>query len=372
MPNYRFVELHRRATSYTNAVISLGNALLSALKSKDAESLAAMLVNQRQRVNADSEQILQWQLDEAKAHKKAIEYAIELENYRIESADEAERMIALEKTYTTMKSFVVAQKLIGMVYYLIAGGLAAIPDFLVGAAGIGGSPQAGANTGGSSASRAAEKAAKAAEKFNQSIEKGADLVKIFSEAEKKYKAKKKDGKIAEFNKKKTEENLEAADIRVQITQYQLEQFGKADDDLDAQRQFLQSKFSNEALYDWMVNQLSTIYFRAFKLAMAMARRAERCYRFELGLLDSDVIGPSSWDSLRKGLLAGENLAHDLRRLESSYLDLNVRRKEITSIWMSCSLTAITLGTISAVSCARVSVSKDPMLISMTTSSVLPH
>ena len=329
MPNYRFVELHRRATSYTNAVIGLGNALLSALKAKDAESLAALLVTQRQRVNADSEQILQWQLEEAKANRKAIEYAIELEDYRIESADNAEFMSALEITYTTMKSFSVAQKLVGMVYYLIAGGLAAIPDFLVGAAGVGGSPQAGANTGGTSVSSAAEKGAKAAEKFNQFIEKGADLVKIFSEAEKKYKAKKKEGKIAEFNKKKAEENLEAADIRVQIAEYQLEQFGKKNDDLEAQRQFLQSKFTNEALYDWMVNQLSTIYFRAFRLAMAMARRAERCYRFELGLLDSDVIGPSSWDSLRKGLLAGENLAHDLRRLESSYLDLNVRRKEIT-------------------------------------------
>ena len=329
MPNYRFDELHRRATSYTNSVIGLGNALLSALKSKDAESLAAMLMGQRQRVNADSEQILQWQLDEANAHRRAIEHAIELEDYRIESADEAEFMSALEITYTTMKSFTVAQKLVGMVSYLIAGGLAAIPDFLVGAAGVGGSPQAAAKTGGKSASSVAEKGAKAAEKFNEFIEKGADLVKIFAEAEKKYKAKKKDGTIAEFNRQKAEENLEAAEIRVQIAQYQLDQFGQADDDLEAQRQFLQSKFSNEALYDWMVNQLSTIYFRAFRLAMAMARRAERCYRFELGLLDSDVIGPSSWDSLRKGLLAGENLAHDLRRLESSYLDLNVRRKEIT-------------------------------------------
>ncbi len=329
MPSYRFIELHRRATDYTAAVISLGHSLLSALESKDAEALAALLVNQRQRVNADSEQILEWQLTEAKAYKKAIDYAIELEDYRIQSSEEAEFMSELEITYTAMKSVSVAQKLVGMVSYLIAGGLAAIPDFLVGAAGIGGSPQAGVNTGGKSASSAAEKGAKAAEKFNQFIEKGADLVKVFAEAEKKFKAKKKEGKLAEFDKKQAVKQLEAAEIRVQIAQYQLDQFSQANDDLEAERMFLQSKFSNEALYDWMIGELSNIYFRAFRLATAMARKAERCYQFELGLVDSNVIGTGRWDSLRRGLLAGENLAHDLRRLESSYLDLNIRRKEIT-------------------------------------------
>lgn len=328
-PNYRFVELHRRAAEFTQAVIDLGHDLLAALESRDAEGLAILLAEQRRRVNADSEQVLKWQVGEAKAIKKSIEHAGEHEQSRIDSANKAELMSGLEITAATMKSYLVATKLAGMVKYLIAGGVSAIPNFLIGAAGVGGSPQAGCQTGGPAAAQVIDYGAKAAEKFLESIEKGADLIKVFAEAEKALKEKKKDGKLAEYEKKRVKQELEAADFRLQIAEYHLEQFGKAADDLDAEREYLQSKFSNADLYDWMVGQLSNVYFRAFRLAMSMAHRAERCYRFELGMLDSSIIGPSTWDSLRRGLLAGENLAHDLRRLESSYLDLNVRRKETT-------------------------------------------
>jgi Tc toxin complex TcA C-terminal TcB-binding domain len=36
----------------------------------------------------------------------------------------------------------------------------------------------------------------------------------------------------------------------------------------------------------------------------MANRAERTFRHELGVADSNFIEPSYWDSLQKGLLAG--------------------------------------------------------------------
>ena len=328
-PNYRFFEMHRRAVEFTQAVIDLGRDLLSALESRDAEALAVLLADQNRRVHGDAEQVLQWQVDEAKGLKKAFEYAIELEDFRIQSAADSEYMSGLEITSVTMKSTVILHKLVGMAYYLVAGGINIIPDFMIGAAGVGGSPQASAKTGGDKVAKTVEYGAKAAEKFDDSLSKGADLIKVFAEAEKALKAKKKDGKLAEFEKKRLEREVEAADIRLKIAEYHLEQFGKTADDLEAQRDYLSAKFSNEALYDWMIDQLSNVYFRAFKLAMSMARRAERCYRFELGMLDSNVVGPSTWDSLRRGLLAGQNLAHDLRRLESSYLDLNVRRKETT-------------------------------------------
>lgn len=61
----------------------------------------------------------------------------------------------------------------------------------------------------------------------------------------------------------------------------------------------------------------------------MAKRAERTYRFELGLEDSHFIQFGYWDSLKKGLLAGERLYHDLKRMELAYLDQNKREYELT-------------------------------------------
>ena len=321
--------MHRRAVEFTQAVIDMGRDLLAALESRDAEALAALLADQRRRVHGDAEQVLKWQVSEAKALKKGIEYAIELSTFRKEEADGAKFMSDTEIASASIKSGVAAGKVYLAVLKYVAAAIEPIPDFAIGAAGVGGSPQANAGTGGKKASDAIKKASEALDKTFEALDKTAEVIKIFAEAEKRAKEKKQISKEQEKIQKGERQQLEAADLRLKIAEYHLEQFGKAADDLDAERDYLSSKFSNEALYDWMVDQLANVYFRAFKLAMSMARRAERCYRFELGMLDSNVVGPSTWDSLRRGLLAGQNLAHDLRRLESSYLDLNVRRKETT-------------------------------------------
>ena len=58
-----------------------------------------------------------------------------------------------------------------------------------------------------------------------------------------------------------------------------------------------------------------------------------CYqpggRHELGLSDSVFIRFGYWDSLKKGLLAGERLGHDLKRREAAYLEQNRREYELS-------------------------------------------
>lgn len=67
------------------------------------------------------------------------------------------------------------------------------------------------------------------------------------------------------------------------------------------------------------------------MALDQARRAERADKHELGLDDKATlfVKSSNWNSLKEGLLAGEHLHHDLKRMESAYLDRNVREFEIT-------------------------------------------
>ena len=93
-------------------------------------------------------------------------------------------------------------------------------------------------------------------------------------------------------------------------------------------EFMRSKFTNRELYDWMVGQISGIYFQSYQLAYDVAKRAELAYRHELGLRESSFIQFGYWDSLKKGLLAGERLSYDLKRMEISYLDQNKREYEI--------------------------------------------
>jgi hypothetical protein len=101
------------------------------------------------------------------------------------------------------------------------------------------------------------------------------------------------------------------------------------DNAAAVEEHLQSRYTNAELYEWMVAQTSTTYFQAYQLAYTVAKRAERCLRHELGTPDTAFVQFGYWDSLRKGLLAGNRLLHDLRRMEAAYHTDNVRDLELT-------------------------------------------
>ena len=71
-----------------------------------------------------------------------------------------------------------------------------------------------------------------------------------------------------------------------------------------------------------------MYFRSYQIAYDVAKRAVRAYRFERGLIDSNFVQFGYWDSLKKGLLAGERLELALRQIECAYIQQQ-REYEIT-------------------------------------------
>ncbi|MCG7893955.1 MAG: neuraminidase-like domain-containing protein [Candidatus Thiodiazotropha taylori] len=121
----------------------------------------------------------------------------------------------------------------------------------------------------------------------------------------------------------------AAEIRKTITERELDNHKKQIEQAKETEQFMKDKYTNRELYNWMVGQISSIYFQSHQLAYDVAKRAERAYRQELGLGDSNFIQFGYWDSLRKGLLSGETLFQDIKRMEVSYLEKNRREYEIT-------------------------------------------
>jgi hypothetical protein len=96
--------------------------------------------------------------------------------------------------------------------------------------------------------------------------------------------------------------------------------------------FLQDKFTNAQFYDWMGSQLSGLYYQYYRFACDTARRAEATMKQELmrpELDDTQFIQFNYWDSGHQGLLSGEALHFDLKRLEMAYHDSNKRELEMT-------------------------------------------
>jgi hypothetical protein len=125
-----------------------------------------------------------------------------------------------------------------------------------------------------------------------------------------------------------DQQIAAAELRVQIAERELANHDRQTENAQAVERFLTSKFTSQELYGWMVGQLSALYFQAYQLAYAAAKRAERAFRFERGVEDSAYVQFGHWDSLRKGLLAGERMLLDLKRMEMAYLDQNGREHEL--------------------------------------------
>ena len=121
----------------------------------------------------------------------------------------------------------------------------------------------------------------------------------------------------------------ASEIRKQIAEREIANQDQLIDNSTDVDEFMRDKYTNQQLYSWMVGQIAGVYFRTYQLAHTLSKKAERAYRFELGVKNSSFVDFGYWDSLKKGLMAGERLSLDLKRMEAAYIDQNKREYEIT-------------------------------------------
>jgi hypothetical protein len=96
--------------------------------------------------------------------------------------------------------------------------------------------------------------------------------------------------------------------------------------------FLHEKFSNEQLYAWMQGEIARLYYEYYRFSFDTARKAERAMKHELmreEVNKTDYVKYNYWDGGRKGLLSGEALYLDVKRMEMAYHENNKREYELT-------------------------------------------
>jgi hypothetical protein len=95
--------------------------------------------------------------------------------------------------------------------------------------------------------------------------------------------------------------------------------------------FLKTKFTNVALYSWMQSDLSALYYQYYRFACDTARQAEQTMKTELmrpELDQTQFIQYNYWDTGHQGLLSGEALHLDIKRMELAYHANNKRELEL--------------------------------------------
>jgi hypothetical protein len=328
-PGYRFVTLYAQALDFCNAVTSYGAALLAALQQKDAAALAQLMAGQQQQIETENGLILQAQIDAAAQDLAALEEALALAQAQHDFNFDRKWANEYEYLALALKATLGGVNLGVGIGYLLAGGLAAIPDFAIGVAGFGGSPAADAKTGGSAASGAAAHASDAGKAFATGLDKGSDASMMAGTFQERGEQNKEKGTEAGIQMQQVQAQIAASQIRHDLAVQQHANHENQLDRLQHQIDFLSDMFSSEDLYEWIIGKLSDTYFQSYRLAYKLCQQAERCYRYELGLTTSSFVQFGYWDNLKKGLQAGESLVHDLRRMQASYLEQNARRFEIS-------------------------------------------
>lgn len=327
LPQYRFSVMQQKAAEMVQEVKSLGGSLLSAIEKKDAEHLSLLRSSQEMDVMDRMREMKQYQLQEAQMQMAALEDQRDLVTQRRDYYDTLiqNKLNDYEQSQLNSIQLSIPLKINEGITHTAASLLFAIPDFKIGSPFTFGATTGGTQLGNLTNAAAAVNGIMSTVNDIRGSMAGIKGGQARREEEWKFQMKQADGEL-----KQIEKQIIAAEIRASLATAEMnlqnQQFQNAID-LDAA---MRDKYSNEELYDWMITAISMTYFQSYKLAFDLAKRAERCYRYELGADQSvTFIQFGYWDSLKKGLLAGEGLAYDLKRMDSSYLDLNKRQHELT-------------------------------------------
>lgn len=326
LPNYRFAVMVQKAEEVCSEVKSLGQSLLSVLERRDAEALSTLRSGQELRLLQAVRDVKSKQIDETTSNKKALERSKELaearkayyESREFISSGEQSAQDSLSNSLTSMKLAAALR------------GLAAVLGNL-GIIKLGSPTTAGLEIGPHYAAGAMGLTATALDVTANILSVTSQLAGRMAEYGRRQDEWDQQIAITALEIKQIDEQLAGAELRNGIAERELSNHDQQIDDARETDQVLRTRFTNQDLFQWMTGQVSGIYFQSYQLAYDLARRAEMCMQHELGMKygETSIIHFGYWDSLKKGLLAGDQLSRDLKRLEVAYLDGNVREYELT-------------------------------------------
>ncbi len=317
IPYYRFSYLLDRAKNMTSTLMSLGSTILSTLEKKDAEALALLRSTQERQILNLTTLIKEKQIEELKEIIDSLRKSQDSAQARHDhyKALYDENLNALEITDLTLRSSAVVATAAGIPIkgLSIAGYLA---PKIFGLAN--GNMQFGdaVNAGG----QIADGTAAVLDQMAALINTGAQYVR-----------RREDWGLqrdqAESEVSQIARQIAANQARQANLQRELDIHLKTMEQAGEYADFLTAKFTNEQLYQWMLGRLATCYFQTYRIALDMAIAAQRAYQLELSR-DDQFLQFDYWDSLRKGLLAGEGLMLSLTQMEKAYIENNSRGYEI--------------------------------------------
>ena len=329
VPRYRFSVMHAKAAELCAGTIAFGASLLSSLEKRDAEHLSQLRSGHEVELLRTLREVKAEQVREAQAHLSGLQKALEAATTRRNHYASLSFMNAGEEIHLDLNAQALAVDVAAEIVQALAPAGHQTPTLTAGSAGAWGSPVATVSYGGQNVGTGAEAAAQLLHCTAGLLRNGANMAATVASYERRAEEWKLQQQLAAKEMEQIQKQIDAANTRLTITKRDLAAHDRQIEQAKEVDAYLRDKLTGEALYDWMVTQLSTVYLRSYQLAYDVAKRAERAFQFDLGAQSAKFITFGYWDNVRQGLVAGEQLQHDLRRMEVAYLEQNKRELELT-------------------------------------------
>jgi len=323
-PQYRFQSLLHKALEFTNEVRSFGAALLSALEKRDGEQMAQLRARHEVGIlklvsDIKKQQIAEAEtnLESAQRSRAVVEARLNFYQTNLDQGLSASEKAQQDNLHTAHDLEMTSSglKLAASISHLIPElSIGVPPKVTFGGSNIGSALMASAESFGLIAQQFSFEASMAG--YNATYDRRVDEWRHQVETARR--------ELAQLD-----QQIVAGEIRLAIAKSEERNHERQFAQAEEAEAMLRDKFTNLQLYNWMSGQLSALHYQSYRMAFDLARQAEAAANLEVDTA-TDIIGLNHWDAGRKGLLAGERLAQDLRRLEAAYMHANTRRFELTT------------------------------------------
>ncbi|MEP7304388.1 MAG: neuraminidase-like domain-containing protein [Acidobacteriota bacterium] len=324
LPSYRYNVLLQRAQEFVSDVKSLGQALLSALEKRDSEALQLLRQTHEMGLLDAVREVRKLQVSEAKSNLEALQKTRAVTDLRLGYYSSRPFMNPFEQQHLSSLQLGLVLQAVQGEMETVASALFVVPEIKAGSPTTIGASFGGNNLG--NMIKAISTGLGIAVGLNNIQGNMASTLGGYNRRRDdwKFQADTAKAELAQIDKQ-----IAAGELRLAIGEHELANQERQIESSRSVNDFMKNKFTNQDLYEWTIGQIATVFFQAYQLAYDLAKKAERCYRHELGIPVTSFVQFGYWDSLRKGLMAGEKLQYDLRRMDASYQEKNKRELELT-------------------------------------------
>ncbi|WP_420916884.1 neuraminidase-like domain-containing protein [Paenibacillus thiaminolyticus] len=315
---YRFPLVIDKARNAANSVIQFGNALENALTKQDSEAMTMLLQSQQQIVLQQTRDIQEKNLDALQASLEAAMTAkAGAESRKTHFAGLADNWMSANETASlALRTTAGIINTSSTVPIAIAGGLDMAPNVF------------GFAVGGSRWGAVSTAVAQGLQITAGVMEQTATIIDI-SES---YRRRREDWMlqrdIAENEAAQLDSQIAALREQMDMARKQLALAETEQAHAQAVYELQSTRFTNQALYNWMAGRLSSLYYQMYDAALPLCMMAKQALEKEIG--NGKTVGLftlPAWNDLYQGLLAGEALLLELQKLENLWLEEDKRGME---------------------------------------------